>query len=185
MTENSIFGEFPMTDKVKRDEELAPRDRNFTGLLLVGIGLFVLLLNLTRSELFGVLVLPALGVIFLAWAFYTRRFGVAVPGCNLLGLGIPIVLTQNHSTLKDENSGGLFVLGLAVGFVAITFIAPLFGEKRAWWALVPGGILGLVGVLLIIGGDALRWLEVLGYLWPLILVAIGVYILFGHRLRHQ
>ncbi|MEO8606274.1 MAG: hypothetical protein ABI690_00205 [Chloroflexota bacterium] len=174
-----------MSEKVKRDAELEPRDRSFGGILLISIGLLVLLVNLTRSDIFGVLILPALGVIFLAWAFYTRRIGFAIPGCILTGLGAGLLLVTRVPSLAGESGGGVIVLGLAAGFLGITLISPFFGEKRAWWGVVPGGILGLVGALLLIGGDALRGLELIGYLWPLILVAIGVYILFGHRFRHQ
>ncbi|MBZ0286891.1 MAG: hypothetical protein K8I30_04705 [Anaerolineae bacterium] len=174
-----------MSEKNKRDDELEPRDRNFGGILLIGIGLLVLLINLTKSDVFGVLILPVLGIIFLAWGFYTHRIGFAIPGCILTGLGLGVFIITRDLGLTGDTQGGIVVLGLAAGFAAITLITPYFGEKRAWWALVPGGILGLVGVLLVIGGDAMRWLEAIGYLWPLILVAIGVYILFGKRLRHQ
>jgi hypothetical protein len=174
-----------MSEKIKHDEKFEPRDQRFGGLLLIGVGLLVLLANVTRADLFGNLVLPGLGIIFLVWAFYTHRIGFAIPGCILTGLGVGVLITQRVPSLAGELSGGVIVLGLAAGFLGITLITPLFNEKRAWWGLIPGGILGLVGLLLIIGGDALRWLELLGYLWPLILVVIGVYILFGPRFRHQ
>ncbi len=174
-----------MSEKIKHDEELEPRDRRFGGLLLVGVGLLILLANVTRVELFGNLVLPGLGIIFLVWAFYTHRIGFAIPGCILTGLGVGVLITQRVPDLAGASSGGVIVLGLAAGFLGSTLITPFFNKKRTWWGLIPGGILGLVGLLLIIGGDALRWLELLGYLWPLILVVIGVNILFGPRFRHQ
>ena len=167
------------------DEELAPRDRNFGGLLLIVIGLLVLLANFTKSEVFGMLILPGLGVVFLAWGFYTRRIGFAIPGCILTGLGAGLLLAQRIASLDGEHAGGVMMLGLAAGFIGITLITPFFGEKRAWWALIPGGILGLVGVLLLLGGSALGWLELLGSVWPVILIGIGAYILMSPRFHRQ
>jgi hypothetical protein len=172
-------------EKRKSDEELRPRDRNFVGLLLVGLGLLVLLSNLTQTIDFGILILPTLGLIFLAWGFYTRRFGFIVPGCILTGLGIPMLLMQTNLDLSGEKSGALFVLGLGLGFGAMSLFAPFFKEKNVWWPLIPGAILVVVGVLLFVGGDALRWLTWLGMVWPLILIGIGAYILVAPRLRQH
>lgn len=174
-----------MAEKTKRDEELTPRDRNFGGVLLIAIGLLVLLVNITKSDVFGLLVLPGLGVVFLAWGFYTRRIGFAIPGCILTGLGAGLMLVQRVPSLAGEPAGGVIVMGLAAGFLGITLITPFFGEKRAWWALIPGSILGLVGILIFLGGAALGWLELLGTLWPLILIGIGLYVLLNPRLHHQ
>jgi hypothetical protein len=173
-----------VAEKVKRDRDFEPRDRNFVGALLLGIGLLALLVNIASFDVFGLLVLPAIGLFFLVWAFYTRRVGLVIPGCILTGLGIGLLLSQRLVGLAGEYTGAVIVLGLAGGFAGIALIAPFFGE-RALWSLIPGGIIGLVGVLLLIGGDALRWLELLGTLWPLILVAIGLYILFWPRYRHH
>jgi hypothetical protein len=43
----------------------------------------------------------------------------------------------------------------------------------------------LIGVLLIIGGDALNLLERIGVYWPIILIAIGLYILVAPRRRQS
>ena len=77
------------------------------------------------------------------------------------------------------------VLGLAAGFIAMTFIAPFFEGKRMLWPLIPGGILGIVGLLLVIGGEAINVLEWLGTIWPLVLVAVGLYVLFWPREREE
>jgi hypothetical protein len=174
-----------MTEKTKRDAPLDLRDRRFGGLLLIGVGLLVLVGNSTQSALLGTLLLPGMGILFLVWAFYTHRFGFAVPGCILTGLGAGILLVSHVPSLAGQPGGGVVLLGLAAGFAGITLVSPFFGENRHWWGLVPAGVLALIAALLLIGGDALRGLELLGYLWPLILVAVGLYILFGTRFRHQ
>jgi hypothetical protein len=172
-----------MEDKVKNEEQTQPRDRRFGGLLLLGIGLLMLLTNFTRSNVLGDLILPGLGLLFLAWAFYTRRFGLTVPGCILTGLGIGVLLESRVSIPGDSDSGGVVVLGLAAGFLAIALIAPFFEQKRVFWPLIPGGILALVGILQFMGDIGLQGLNVLGTFWPVILVAVGLYILFVPRHR--
>jgi hypothetical protein len=65
-------------------------------------------------------------------------------------------------------------------------IAPFFEQKRIWWPLIPGGILGIVGVLMFLGDAGSNILEALGTIWPLFLVIIGLYILIvprEHRYR--
>ena len=175
-----------MAHRMRRDKPMEPRDRNFTALMLIVVGLLLLLVNGSQSATWAMLVLPGLGIIFLIWGFYTRRFGLTIPGCILTGLGIPLILTQQGIiNLEGEKTGALFVLGLGLGFLAMTFIAPYFERKLVWWPLIPGGILALIGVLIFIGGDALQVLAWLGTLWPLFLVAIGLYILFWPGLRRE
>jgi hypothetical protein len=174
-----------MIDQVKRGEELDRRDRKFSGLLVLSIGLLALLLNITQAGAFSQLILPALGLAFLFWGFYTRRFGFTIPGCILTGLGIALFLTQRVPDLAGAASGGVFVLGLAGGFLAIALIAPYFEQKRVWWPLIPGGILGLVGILMFLGDEGLGVLQLLSNVWPLFLVIVGLYILFVPRKRQS
>lgn len=170
-----------MGEHIKSQEEADHQDRGFVGLLLIGIGLVVLLLNITQSETLGFLVLPGLGIAFLAWAFYTRRFGFAIPGCILTGLGVSVFLSQRISGLEDSAMGGVVILGLGLGFLAITLVAPYFHEKRTLWPLIPAGIMALIGVPLLIGGQALNLVAWMGVLWPVILIAVGLMLLFAPR----
>jgi len=174
-----------MSEKVKREERFERHDRRFGGLLLVAIGLLVLLTNIAPFRDLGFMILPVLGVCFLVWGFYTGRFGFIIPGCILSGLGIGVVLTQSLVNLNSPASGAPVVLGLAAGFLGISLLGLYFERQRVWWPLIPGGILGLVGVLMLLGDTGLQALTWLGTIWPVILVVIGLYILFVPRRREQ
>lgn len=170
-----------MAQNIKPTPESHPDDRWVGGIVLIGIGVLVLVVNLVKSETLAMLVLPLLGIAFLAWAFFGRRFPLVIPGSILLGLGVGVFLASRMTTTTDEPKGGVVLLGLAAGFLAIALLAPLFEKVRAWWALIPAAILAVLGVPLMLGDQGIRFLETVGQWWPLILVAIGLYVLFVPR----
>jgi hypothetical protein len=146
------------------------RDRTMLALLLIGGGILFLLGQLNPFFGFGDLVLLLLGGIFLYAYWNTRsghRIGFLIPGAILFGLGVGQVLSNFWFA---GNWGGDFTtLGLGLGFCLIWAL-----ERRLWWSLIPGSILVLVG---------LSSISVFGSLWPLALIALGVYLLYGHTRR--
>jgi hypothetical protein len=165
------------------NDELSSSDNQFLGITLALIGVMVLLLNLVKIDAIAFLILPTLGVLFVGWGFYTRRFGFTIPGCILTSLGVALFVSQQITNVED--SGGIFVLALSIGFVAIAVLAVPFRQKNVWWPLIPGAILGVIGIGLLIGGDALKVVDFISKAWPVLLVAIGLYILFAPRERKE
>lgn len=176
-----------MATDIKKNDEMdsKPGDERIGPIIMIVIGIVALIAMLTESEVAGLLILPALGLIFLIWGFLSRRFGLVVPGCILTGLGVPLFFGRQTFGLDGEDLGGLIILGLGLGFVAMTLIAPMMREKRLLWPLIPGAILALMGVLLMIGGEALNVLATVGRFWPVILLVIGVYLLLKPREERQ
>ena len=150
------------------------RDRSMLAIILIGLGVLFFLGMFPVSDFFpntGGLILLVLGGIFLYAYFNTRpgyRVGFVIPGAILLGLGVGVAL-QNYSFIPGAS---IVPLTLGLGFCLIWVL-----EHRHWWALIPGGILVAVGLSDAIGVG----MEVL---WPLALIAIGVYILYD-RSRHH
>lgn len=173
-----------MTEKPKTDEDADPRDRTIGGVLLIVLGIFVLLQYLFPSTNIGQLILPGLGVMFLIWGVLTHRFGLMIPGCILTGLGGALLITQAMPPVEGTVTGGIFVLGLALAFVAMSLISPYFLPRRELWPLVPAAILGVIGILLVVA-NGLWVLEQISLLWPFVLIILGVLLLLGPRLRHQ
>jgi len=68
-------------------------------------------------------------------------------------------------------SGGIFFLGMGVTFLVVSVVRT--PEGRLKWALIPAGILLLVGALLL--AQAVR---AFAYLWAIALVVVGAYLLF-------
>jgi len=146
------------------------RDRTVLGLLLIGGGILFTLGQLDLFVGFGDLVLLLLGGILLYAYWSTRsghRIGFLIPGAILFGLGVGQAL--NDTAMIGNWGEDLTTLGLGLGFCLIWAL-----ERKHWWALIPGGILVLVG---------LSSLSFLGSFWPLALVALGVYMLYDQTRR--
>ncbi len=136
-------------------------------LIVLGIGLVALQLFEGFSD---AVILFLIGGAFIAWYLYSRAYGLLIPGCILLGLGLGKVGESALTTF-----GGMEQLGLGVGFVAIYVIDLVYQGKSSWWPLIPGGILILTGLAQ--GSETFERLLEVG--WPLIFVFIGLLLLAG------
>lgn len=146
------------------------RDRSVLALLLIGGGILFMLGQFNPFIDFGGLVLLLLGSVLLYAYWSTRsghRIGFLIPGAILFGLGIGQVLS--NWMYVGNWDGDFSTLGLGFGFCLIWLL-----ERRQWWALIPGGILVLVG---------LSSIALISSVWPLALIALGVYLLYGQSRR--
>jgi hypothetical protein len=113
-----------------------------------------------------------LGAIALSfWVIYiTRRefWWAVIPAGVLSTLAVVAMLP---SFMGGDLSGGLFFIGIGLTF-ALVYLLPTT-EGRMKWALIPAGILIVMGVLVMAASASL-----INYLWPLVLIALGVYVLW-------
>lgn len=131
-------------------------------LIILGIGL----LAIQFLEGFGdAVILFLIGGLFVAGYLYRRVYGLLIPGCILLGLGLGEV---GESTIRAF--GGFEQLGLGVGFVAIYVIDLVYTGGSHWWPLIPGVILILTG--LAEGSATFERLIEVG--WPVIIIFFGL-----------
>lgn len=169
---------------MKNDER---RGALFGGLILVFVGLIALLSQFLDLDggLWGTFIVLGLGLAFIVAGIVTREFGFFVPGGILSGIGAGIALLAGpwqNAFAVDE--GGLFMLAFAGGWFLIPILGLIFTRQFHWWPFIPGGIIGLVGLAIIYGGALWTVLQWLGYLWPVVLIGVGVYILykaFAHK----
>ncbi|MBI5879106.1 MAG: hypothetical protein HZB53_15775 [Chloroflexi bacterium] len=148
------------------------------GIMLIVIGLIALLWQFMPNDTIALWFMPLLGIVFLTWGLLSREVGLLVPGGILIGIGAGVLLMREWQ-MPDNSMGtsAIFMLTFAAGWALIT-LASWFIHKTVWWPLIVGAILALVGVGLLFGKPALPYLEMAGKLWPLILVALGVWVLF-------
>ena len=159
------------------------RDRRQDGTngggVLIGLGLCFLLL-VTVGKLW--LALPLLGIGLLLRGIVARKAGPLVPGGILSGLGLGLFLSKySDGLVSDGARGAAFMFGFALGWVSIAVLAKLFTREPQPWALVPAGVMALVGCAALGIDAALVALRLIGYAWPLGLVAAGLYIIYRRR----
>jgi hypothetical protein len=121
-------------------------------LFLLGAGIFLLLKNLGVFGAWGDVVwggiFAAVGLVFVIWFLFDRvRYWRAIAGFTLLGIGAVILLGTRNVSLGNWSSA-LVLLGVALGFWAV-----LLSHADNWWAVIPAGVLTVVGLLVGLGAD--------------------------------
>lgn len=155
------------------------------GLILLFGGILALIGQFVpdaQGGLFGTLLLLGLGLAFIVAGIYSREAGWFIPGGILTGLGAGTgLLVSPLSARLSGDEGGWFLLIFAAGFLLIPILTAIFAHETHWWALIPGGIIGLVGLAVLLGGVYMNALEWVGKLWPLALIVAGVLIIWKVR----
>jgi hypothetical protein len=150
------------------------------GAILISIGLFALIGQFVRVDL-GEYFLLFLAFIFLLAGVLGRRPGLIIPGGILAGIGAGAALVQGPlAGVSDPGRGGVFMLAFACGWLLITLVSFLVGRVM-YWPLIPGAFIGLFGLALTAGQAGLGILNVVGQGWPIILIALGVYLVFRRK----
>lgn len=154
------------THPYKAPADRRNRDRTILALALIGGGLLFLLDGFRFFPSFGDMVLLLIGGIFM-YAYFTSKpgynIGFLIPGAILMGIGTGTFL-ESFGVLNTIFGGSISGITLGLGFCTIWFF-----ERKHWWALIPGGII-LLG--------SLSSMFQLFALWPLVLVALGIYLLY-------
>ena len=149
-----------------------PREGIVLAIILIAIGVGALAMQANPEAGSWIVLIVGLGL--LALFAFLREYGALVPGGIMTGLGAGIAIAET-SAVSGDQSGGIIVLGLGLGFVSIWVIGGLTHVKEHHpWPLIPGGILTTVGAALLIGG-AME--ELLRY-WPVALIAGGLIVLW-------
>jgi len=157
-------------------------NRCVAGGAIILIGMLILVGQLASSDWYGLLFLPALGVIFLVWGVRSRHMGLLVPGGILSGIGLGAFLTQApFSPLSEAAAGGAFLLSLSLGFALITVLSAFFTCGPRWWPLIPGIILALIGTAMLVSGPLQAAAQWISQIWPLGLIIFGSYLVLRRK----
>lgn len=148
--------------------------RMITGLILIAVGVLALLGNLGLGDIFGEAIVAAIGVLFLAVRYIGRQDWAIYPGAFTTMVGIVIFLAARG--LNMEVWWPLFVAAPGAAFLLIR----LDGEHNRW-AVYPASILILISaVMFAFSSGTVSWLylDVVGKLWPVALILIGLLIIW-------
>lgn len=151
------------------------------GIILILIGLFALASQFVELPNFGIFIVAGLGAIFLFWGIFTRNAGLIIPGGILSGVGWGIVAVTSNFFAKGDQEGGVFMIVFALGWFSIPVLSAIFTDETHWWAVIPGSIIGVIGLAVSFGGMFENVLEIAAKGWPLILIALGVWALVEAR----
>jgi hypothetical protein len=138
------------------------------GIILLGVAAGILvdmLLPETAVDLSGLIILGGIGVSF--WAVYLaapRQWWAIIPGGVMLTIGSMTAIDPLLDSRVD--TGGIFFAGLGVTFVLVGLLA------RQYWAYIPALVLLIMAVLILAAAANL-----VNYIWPIALIAVGGYLL--------
>lgn len=137
------------------------------GFVLLGLAMLIGFGDLLGS--WGpALFLGSIGLAF--WVIFVVRrdfWWAIIPAGTLSTLAFVAVVADR---LPGEVVGGVLFLGLAATFGLVYVLTGREGRQR--WALIPAGVLGVVGVLLTLSMGGL-----INYIWALALIGAGVFLL--------
>jgi hypothetical protein len=140
------------------------------GAVLITIGVGLLLV-----QLFGdaeQYVLLGIGVVLLVIFAVTRNPGALIGGGIVTGLGLGVI---GATVADDEIAGAAVLFGLGGGFLAIWLIGYLLKMREtAFWPLIPGTIMVVLGLVVLAGTEAADQFE---RLWPILIIGLGVIVL--------
>jgi hypothetical protein len=141
------------------------------GFTLLAIAVAILLDSFMPSlggQISGVIVLGGIGIGFLAVFLINRQqWWAMIPAGVMLTL---MVISGLESFLDGVAIGGVFMIGLGLTFALVAFLPVSEGNLR--WALIPGGILIIIGLVIIAAAEAL-----FGVIIPLLLILIGLIVI--------
>ena len=156
-------------------------DRSDWGLLIPAYvlwaiaGLVALIeLNILRDESVATYVLAAIALPFLVVFLRNRQqWWALIPAYVLLAVGVMVGLL-GLGVLTD-----LLVPAYVMFAIAIPFFVVYVRNTKQWWALIPGGILAIIGLSFLIAEAAVQ------YVAPVALVIVGVWILVRQFARKE
>ena len=149
------------------------------GVILILIGFLVLGSNLHWYSFHWGNLWPLaiiLGGVFFwtGWLFNRKEFGLLMPGSILLVYGIMFQYSALYGWYNMDQLWPGFLVGPGLGFLFMYLLG-----NREKGLLIPAFILIGLAVIFWIGEDAFS------YLWPLLLIGIGIYLLFRNRFRQS
>jgi hypothetical protein len=147
--------------------------RIVAGVILVLFGLATLL---QRWLDIGNYIVSVLGVGMLIWGSVSHRTGWIIPGGVLSGIGLGILAIQGPWQFPAGYQNGIFLLCFAMGWFLITILTALFTCTQ-WWALIPGGIMAVIGGGILVTNGAIEWMD-LNLVYAAILIGVGLILLF-------
>jgi hypothetical protein len=155
---------------MNRKEPTNGRDpAKITGAILILVGLVLFVLQMSTGITVSIMFLVG-GAVFIAAYFNKQTYGLLIPGCILIGMGLGQLGDEYVDFIHSPN-----YVGLGLGFLAIFAVDKLKRGSSPWWPLIPGFILLVMGL----ETNRLNMGTLFSKGWPLALVVVGLLYLSG------
>ncbi len=119
------------------------------------------------SAIGGTLVVGAIALSFLLiYALHPGFWWALIPGGVMASVTVVTLIDAFNLPI---DGGAVIMLGIGLTFVLLSFVRTEEGE-RMWWALIPGGIMLLIGIFV-----AAEQVALAGYVLPAVLLIVGLY----------
>jgi hypothetical protein len=150
------------------------------GAILILAGILTLIAQF--SDFTADVFMLALAAIFLVAGLLARKIGLIIPGGILAGLGVGQLLIEGpFKSFEGIQIGGIFMVCFAGGWLLISLLSVFADGKFHSWPLIPGSVLALFGLALLAGEMGQKAIELAGRGWPLVLIAVGLYLLLRRK----
>ncbi len=101
---------------------------------------------------------------FVAFLFNRANWGLLIPAYVLLAIGVFVPLSELG--ILDDNLTVTYILFA----IAIPFFVVFIRNTKNWWALVPGGIMAVIGLSFLIAEASVE------YVFAVVLIVVGILI---------
>ena len=135
-------------------------------LWVVALMVALITLDVLRDEAIATYVLASIALPFLAvYARDREKWWALIPAYAMLAVGVMVGLI-GLGVLDD-----LLIPAYVMFAVAIPFFVVYMRNRELWWALVPGGIMGVIGLAFLLAEGAVA------YIGPIALVLVRAWII--------
>jgi hypothetical protein len=149
------------------------------GVLLVLIGVALLVAYAFPGVSSSTLVLLAIALAFLAGWIFGRSYVAMIFGFLTLALGVAeLIEDMGLLGVPTGDVAGLWSASLAVAFLAIWLVG-WATKRRSTWPLWGAAIFGALGAIELSG--RLSGFPLMGALWALIIIGVGVFLVWRAR----
>lgn len=122
----------------------------------------------------------------LAWGIGARLYGMMIAGSLLVTMGPGLYVAWAPAVKQNSLAQiGVMLIWFSAGWILITLISRAMYGQYAWWPLIPGGILAMVGFGLFIGGDPSNALGFISNTGAIGLMIFGLYLLLMRKGIHH
>jgi hypothetical protein len=131
-------------------------------------------LNVLRDEIIATYVLTVIALPFL-YVFLRDRsqWWALIPAYILFAIGLMVGLI-GEGVLED-----LLIPAYVLLTIAFPFFVVYLRDTKQWWALIPGGIIGIIGLSFLLAEGAFK------YILPAAIILVGAWILLRQFIRTE